>query len=31
LINGGGGWPLNALALPDGRPFYAGTYFPKND
>jgi len=31
LITGSGGWPLNALALPDGRPFYAGTYFPKND
>lgn len=30
LINGNGGWPLNALAMPDGRPFYAGTYFPKN-
>lgn len=29
LITGGGGWPLNAIALPDGRPFYAGTYFPK--
>ncbi|HVZ96570.1 MAG TPA: thioredoxin domain-containing protein [Chitinophagaceae bacterium] len=29
LINGNGGWPLNALALPDGRPFFAGTYFPK--
>ncbi len=29
LITGSGGWPLNALALPDGRPFYAGTYFPK--
>jgi len=29
-ISGGGGWPLNAFALPDGRPFYAGTYFPKN-
>jgi len=24
-----GGWPLNAFALPDGRPFFAGTYFPK--
>ncbi len=23
------GWPLNAFALPDGRPFWAGTYFPK--
>lgn len=29
LISGSGGWPLNALALPDARPFYAGTYFPK--
>ncbi len=25
----GCGWPLNAFALPDGRPIYAGTYFPK--
>jgi uncharacterized protein YyaL (SSP411 family) len=24
-----GGWPLNAITLPDGRPIYAGTYFPK--
>jgi len=29
LLNGRGGWPLNAIALPDGKPFYAGTYFPK--
>lgn len=29
LISGHAGWPLNAFALPDGRPFYAGTYFPK--
>jgi len=29
LISGRGGWPLNAFALPDGRPFYAATYFPK--
>ncbi len=30
-LSGGGscGWPLNAFALPDGRPFWAGTYFPK--
>ena len=27
LINGRGGWPLNAFALPDGRPFYAAAYF----
>lgn len=26
-----GGWPLNAVALPDGRPFWGGTYFPKAD
>lgn len=31
LINGSGGWPLNALAMPDGRPFFAGTYFPKQN
>jgi len=28
LINGKGGWPLNVFALPDGRPFWGGTYFP---
>jgi len=31
LIAGQGGWPLNAFALPDGKPFYAGTYFRKED
>ncbi len=30
LITGRGGWPLNAIALPDGRPIWAGTYFPKD-
>jgi len=29
LISGRGGWPLNCIALPDGRPIYGGTYFPK--
>jgi len=29
LLNGGGGWPLNVIALPDGRPVFAGTYFPR--
>jgi uncharacterized protein YyaL (SSP411 family) len=29
LLTGSGGWPLNALALANGKPFYAGTYFPK--
>ncbi len=27
LIDGRGGWPLNCIALPDGRPVYGGTYF----
>jgi len=31
LINGNGGWPLNVIALPDGRPVFAGTYFPKDN
>jgi len=30
LITGSGGWPLNAFALPDGKPFFAGTYYSKN-
>ncbi|MEQ8908326.1 MAG: thioredoxin domain-containing protein [Vicingaceae bacterium] len=29
LMTGKGGWPLNCIATPDGRPFYGGTYFPK--
>ena len=28
LMTGRGGWPLNVICLPDGRPVYAGTYFP---
>ena len=31
LLNGSGGWPLNVLALPNGKPFYAGTYYKKSD
>jgi uncharacterized protein YyaL (SSP411 family) len=27
-ISGGGGWPMSVFLLPDGSPFYAGTYFP---
>lgn len=30
LVTGGGGWPLNCMAFPDGRPFFAGTYFQKD-
>jgi uncharacterized protein YyaL (SSP411 family) len=30
-ISGQGGWPLTGFLLPDGRPFYGGTYFPPTD
>jgi len=29
LMTGSGGWPLNVIALPDGRPVWGGTYFRK--
>lgn len=29
LSRGRGGWPMTVFLLPDGRPFYGGTYFPK--
>ncbi|MEN9609419.1 MAG: hypothetical protein RLZZ628_233 [Bacteroidota bacterium] len=28
IISGSGGWPLNAFLTPEGRPFFAGTYYP---
>ncbi len=31
LMTGSGGWPLNIVALPDGRPVWGGTYFPKGN
>ncbi|MEE1619927.1 thioredoxin domain-containing protein [Zafaria sp. Z1313] len=27
-LSGQGGWPMSVFALPDGRAFHAGTYFP---
>ncbi|MEQ9186222.1 MAG: DUF255 domain-containing protein, partial [Cryomorphaceae bacterium] len=30
LMTGRGGWPLNCFALPDGRPFHGGTYYPRD-
>ena len=27
---GRGGWPLSIFMTPDGKPFFAGTYFPKS-
>ena len=29
-LTGSGGWPMTIIMTPDKRPFYAGTYFPKN-
>ena len=29
--NGSGGWPMSVFCTPDGRPFFAGTYFPRAD
>ena len=31
LMTGRGGWPNSVWLLPDGRPWYAGTYFPPED
>jgi uncharacterized protein YyaL (SSP411 family) len=31
LMTGKGGWPLNCIALPDGRPIFGGTYFTKEE
>jgi len=31
LMTGRGGWPLNCIALPNGKPFWGGTYFPKDN
>jgi hypothetical protein len=30
-ISGQGGWPLTAFLTPDGRPYFGGTYFPRED
>lgn len=29
-ITGSGGWPLTIFMMPDQKPFFAGTYFPKH-
>lgn len=31
LISGNGGWPMSVFLLPDGSPFWGGTYFPARD
>ncbi len=30
-LTGRGGWPMTVFLTPDGKPFYAGTYFPPED
>src|SRR5271170_7495380 len=30
-MSGQGGWPLTAVLTPDGKPFFGGTYFPRDD
>jgi uncharacterized protein len=30
-LTGTGGWPMTVFLLPDGTPFFAGTYFPPTD
>jgi hypothetical protein len=29
LVSGRGGWPLSVWLTPEGKPFYVGTYFPR--
>jgi uncharacterized protein YyaL (SSP411 family) len=29
MNRGNGGWPMTVFLLPDGRPFYGGTYYPR--
>ena len=31
IMTGSGGWPLNVVTLPDGRPVWGGTYFKKEE
>lgn len=30
-ITGSGGWPLTVIMTPEQKPFFAGTYFPKDN
>ena len=29
MSRGQGGWPMTVFMMPDGRPFYGGTYYPR--
>ena len=30
-LTGRGGWPMSVFLTPDGQPFFAGTYWPRDD
>ena len=30
MMNNRGGWPMTVIMTPDQKPFFSGTYFPKN-
>ncbi len=30
-MTGSGGWPMTVVMTPEGKPFFAGTYFPPDD
>jgi uncharacterized protein YyaL (SSP411 family) len=30
MMNNRGGWPMTVIMAPDKKPFFSGTYFPKN-
>lgn len=30
-ITGSGGWPMTVFLTPDGKPFFGGTYFPREE
>ena len=31
MMTGHGGWPMSVFLTPDGKPFFAGTYFPPEE
>jgi len=31
MMTGHGGWPMSMFLTPEGKPFFAGTYFPPDD
>jgi uncharacterized protein YyaL (SSP411 family) len=31
MITGSGGWPMTIIMTPDKKPFFAGTYFPRDN